>query len=70
MPLSGRRGLQGQLQEDKGRQERGESLNGSAADGREIEDNPCYGYCRKQCGGPEADACVLDCVPRTSCTPH
>ena len=36
--------------------------------GEKIEDNPCY--CRNQCGGPEADACVLDCVQRTSCTPH
>src|SRR6185295_12575332 len=38
--------------------------------GEKIEDNPCYGYCRNQCGGPEADACVHDCVQRASCTPQ
>jgi hypothetical protein len=37
--------------------------------GEKIEDNPCYGYCRNESGGPEVHACVLDCVQRTSCTP-
>ena len=38
--------------------------------GEKIEDNPCYVYCSNKCGGPNHDACVLDCVQRTSCTPH
>jgi hypothetical protein len=41
--------------------------------GEKIEDNPCFGLCSNQCGGAtkEArDACVLDCVQTTSCTPH
>ncbi len=40
------------------------------APAEKIEDNPCYVYCRNQCGSPEADTCVLDCVQRASCTPH
>ena len=44
-----------------------------APTGEKIEDNPCFGLCSNQCGGAtkEArDACVLECVQTTSCTPH
>ncbi len=47
--------------------------NAQAPAGEKIEDNPCFGLCSNQCGGAtkEArDACVLECVQTTNCTPH
>lgn len=47
--------------------------NAQAPAGEKIEDNPCFGLCSNQCGGAtkEArDACVLECLQTTSCSPH
>jgi hypothetical protein len=43
--------------------------------GERIEDHPCFVHCSStKCGGAATkevrDACVLDCLQSTSCTPH
>jgi hypothetical protein len=41
--------------------------------GEKMEDNPCFGQCSNQCGGATQEArnaCILECIQTTSCTPH
>ena len=38
-----------------------------------IEDHPCFQHCSLKCSGPTDEArqaCVLDCLQSTNCSPH